>query len=290
VQDGSRRDLVLAGVAAAILVTANVVESTLHALLVALAAFVALPVVSWGRTAHYVRLKHRMAGAATAGFVGFAIAFLVVAKVGAVMFVLGAAVVLLGIALGERARLRGAVMPAEGEARGRVAFEGTIHALGAPIHVPGTDDGVAVWIARYGRKRWTSKHRFEVRRDARRVLVDPGALQLRVAPAVMSGSSGERAVRALGGAIADLPSLADPVRVWSFRDGDQVYVVGGVTLEDDPAAPSLRDPSRVSVFTAKTLVGRGALVAVRRAADMRVLLCSAIAISAGLLVAAGLEG
>jgi len=95
-------------------------------------------------------------------------------------------------------------------------------------------------------------------------------------------------VRALGGEITDIPSLADPVRVWSFRDGDQVYVVGGVTLEDDPAAPTLRDPARVSVFTARTLVGRGALVAVRRAADMRALLWSAIAIGAGLLTAAGL--
>lgn len=286
--DGLRRDLILAASAVVVLVTALVIESKLHALLIAIAAVFPCAGVSWVRSAHYLRLKHRLAGAATSGFVGAALAFLVVATVGAVVSVLGAAVVLLGVALIERARLRGTAVPMEGEASGRVAFEGTVHAIGDPVQVPGSDYEVAVWLARHGRKRWTSTPRFEVRSDARRVLVEPGSSKLRGDAWVKGGSSGEAAVRAVGGEVTDSPTYADPVRVWSFRDGDRVYVIGTATLEDDPAAPTLRDPARISVFTGTTLVGPGRLAPARRVADLRALLWGAVAISAGVLMAAGL--
>lgn len=275
--------------AAVVLAATSVIPWRLHALAVGSVTLVIVAGGLWVRRDHD-RLRPRIAGSAIAGLVGFAAAFVVVAETTAATFVLGAAIVALGAAALERARLRGAPVPVQTETNRRVAFEGTAHAIGDPPHVPGTDRDVAMWVAEHERQRWTSTSRFEIRDDQRRVIVDPAPARVRATPWLMSGAIGDAAARTLG-ADASLPRrLRTPIRVWSFRDGDQVHVVGTVTLENDPLAPTLRDPARVSVFTANPVIGAGRLTEARRRASVRLWLSTAIAIGAGALMAATAGG
>jgi len=266
-----------------------VIPWRLHALAVAGATLVILARVTWIRGEHDM-LRERIAGAAIAGFAGFAAAFVVVAETSAATFVLGAAFVALCAAGIERTQLRGAPVPVQAEANGRVAFEGTVHAIGDPPHEPGTDRAVAMWVARHERRRWTSPSRFEIRSEQRRVLVDPEPMRVRDTPRLIGGATWEAAARTLGADTSQPRRFREPIRVWSFDDGAHVYIVGGVRLEDDPSAPALRDPVRVSMFSGDVLIGAGRLADARRRADVRLWTWSAIAIGAGALMAAGLGG
>lgn len=284
-----RRDAVLVAGAVALLGASFVIPWRLHALVVGLAAMIAITRITWANN-EFDLLKQRLGGAITYGVMGFGAAFFVVVQLGAVAFVLCSATLLLCAATLERTRLRGTTVPAEGEPSGRVAFEGTVHALGEPPRIPGTDREVPVWVAMQGDKRWASTSRFEIRGADRRVLVEPGRTRLRGKEWVMALSTGREAARVLGGDLTQPRRLEDPVRVWSFQDGDTVHVVGRVTLEDDAGAATLRDPSRVSVFRDGALVGPGQLAVVRRSAALRVWMWSAVAIAAGGLLATGFDG
>ncbi len=180
-----------------------------------------------------------------------------------------------------RWRLRGQPVPEAGEARGRVWFEGTVHALGTPARLPGADRAVVMWAARQGWRRWSSSERFEVRTGTRRVRVAPTAAQLRLTGRtwVMRGAIGRAAARSLAGH-AD---VGPTVRMRHMNEGDLVHVVGVAQLSDDPAAPTYRDPARISLFSRAVVLGRGSLAAARRRALLGTLAWAALALAAGAL-------
>lgn len=286
---GVRRDVALAIAAIAVLAATLVMPWRLHALVAACATLLILVVVLWIRGEHDM-LKERIAGSFIGGLAGFAAVFFVVVQVGAVAAVGGAAALGLCAAGLERRRLRGAAVPVQAEAEGQVAFEGTVHAIGDPPRVPGTDMVVAMWLARHDKGRWSSKSRFEIRSEERRVLVEPEQMRVRGTVWAMGLATGNSAKEALGADTTVPRRLSTPMRVWSFKDGDHVYLIGGVTLEDDPSAPGLRDPQRISVFTRAPLIGPGRLADARQRADIRMWIWTAIAIAAGGLMATGLGG
>jgi hypothetical protein len=283
----SGRDFAMAAGATVLLAATLVVPWRLHALAFASVTLVTLAAVFWVRGAHDI-LRQRIAGSAIAGFAGFAATFFAVAETSAAAFVLGLAVIALLAAGLESTRLRGAPVPENTEANGRVAFEGTVYAVGESPHVPGTDRDVAIWIARHERRLWRSASRFEIRSDRRRVLVDPARARVRSAPWLMSGATWMAAAATLGVDISGLKRYRSLIRVWSFGDGDRVYVVGRAGLDDDPSAPMPGDRACVTVFAGDLVIGAGGLTEARRRARVRLGLSAAIAIGAGSLVAASL--
>ncbi|HWU89759.1 MAG TPA: hypothetical protein VN253_20995 [Kofleriaceae bacterium] len=281
---GPARELAAAGGLAAALAAELVLTPWAHVLVVSGAVMMALVGWTWRRHAHEW-LQPRIASSFLSGFAGFVVTMLAIAEVGVSALVLAAAAGAAGAAALERSRLRGAPMPTQGEARGRVAFEGTAHALGDPPRVPGADREVALWLVRQGRRRWSSTGRIELRDEQRKVWIEPDGARVRRAPWVVVGPLRRAMARALDGA-----DPSGPIRVWSFRDGDRVHVVGEARLEDDPSAASFRDPGRVHVFSGDVLVGAGWLADARRRAHARLLIWSALAACAGGLVVARLAG
>lgn len=273
---GLRRDAALAALAAATLAADLVLPRTAQAVVLAGAVACALVPWIWPRTGDE-KLRSRLATTFLAAAAGFAAALFASAPLGAAPVVAVAAAIAAALAMRARTGLRGAPLPADGEARGRVVFEGTVHALGAPARVPGNDLEVVVWVARQPRRRWASTARFEVRSGDRRVALDPGQAQLTGQPWLLRGAIAHAAAAALDGA-----NPARLVRVWSLREGDRAHVIGRAALADDPLLATLRDPARISVFAGDAWIGPGGLAAARRAARGRVAIAAALA-----LVAAG---
>lgn len=276
-----RRELTVGAVLAATLATGLVVSRTEHEFILAGVVMLGSSVWMWPRVAHH-KVRSRVSTPIVVGMIGCAVALWAGLAVGAAMVGLGFSVAFIGAAALERVRLRGAPLPAHGEAHGRVTFEGTTHALGRPPHLPGMEHAVAVWVARQGRKRWSSTNRVELRGKERKVQVDPASARLRCTPWILTPLLARDAARELDGADPDRP-----IHVWSLSDGDPVYVVGGATIENDPGAPTFRDPESVSVFIGDLVIGMGRRSLAWREVNTRLALWTALAAGAGTLAVLG---
>jgi hypothetical protein len=198
----------------------------------------------------------------------------------------GVPTVVLAIALGaavppaiQLVRLRGEPARAPGlpptGAAGRFVFEGVVHALGGPQHVPGTDAEAALWVVRQRWRRWSSTGRVEVRGgDGRKAWIEPGgARPVRMpwnTPAIERGVA-----QALGGR-ADVP-----VTIWRFKDGDPIFAIGPVSWAPDPSEPWYRGPRRAALFAGELRLGWGWVGRLRREAQARLWLWLALAAVAG---------
>ena len=270
-----KRDLAVTALFAGALVAGVTMSVGWQFVMLALAMLVLGFAWTWPRVAHH-RLKSRLATPITVGFAGVAIAMFVLVAIGLVVTVLVIASVAVIAAAVDRARLVGAAIPGDGEGRGRCVFAGTAHAVGPPASIPALDRTAVAWVARQGRRRWSSVDRFELRDEQRRVLVEPGAAVIRGTALVIQRGLAQKAARALDGA-----DPKEPIRVWSIDEGETVFVVGEPRLEADPNAPTLRDPGRVHVFVGNAVIGHGDRHGALAAAVRRLVLAGAVAVSAG---------
>lgn len=278
-----RRELSLAALLAATLAATPVLPPWLEALAVAAVVALALGAWSWRRAVHeHKRLHHQLAGTVNVALVGFAAAFFGSLGVGSVVIVLALATVAAIVAVRARVRLAGGPVPAEGDAQVRVEFEGAAHAVGTAPHIPGTDQAVALWVAQQGPRRWSSTDRVELRGDERRVVIDPAHARVLGAPWLIKPQLARGVMAELDGA-----DTTRPIRVWSIREGTHAFVIGSATREDDPQAPSLRDPGRVNVFSGDVVIGTGRRSEALRHAKARLFVWGAIAACAGALALVG---
>jgi hypothetical protein len=190
--------------------------------------------------------------------------------------VLAIAVGAAAVVAGQGVRLRGAPLPMAGEAAGRVAFSGRLHGLSRPRRPPGIDDEVALWVASLGpRRHWSSTDRVEVRdAQGRKAWIDPGSARPAREAGNAPGGYG-RTAWALGG-----PDDA-AVQVWTFKEGDPVYVIGAVRWVPDPPEPWYRGPRRAGLFTGDLWLGRGWLRRERAQVRLRLQIWLALALCAG---------
>ncbi len=247
----SRRDLGIGATLAVMLAAGLVIPRWAQTLLLMGAVMLLVSAWTWPRITH-PRLRRRIGSTIVAGWLGAAVAMVLSIELGPIVMVIAVSLVGVVIAVIDGRRWRAAALPAQGEARGPFTFEGSAHALGAAPKVPGTDRVAALWTARQGRRRWSSAGRFELRDDQRKVLVEREHADVRAPAWVMTGALARDAAVALDG--------ADPTRPITIRwipEGDRVFVVGGVTLQDDAEAPSFRDPGRIRVFSGPVLVSSG---------------------------------
>jgi hypothetical protein len=268
-----QHEVAVAGLATATLVVDLALPHATEGLVLGGVVACAIVPWTWPRTADE-KLRSRIATTAFAAMAGFGAVLFASAPFGAAAVIAALAAVAAAVAVVAARRLRGAPLPAQGEATGRATFEGTVHALGEPQRVPGNNLEVVAWVARQGRQRWASTARFEVRSAERRVALDPGQARIAGPPWVMSRALGRAAAKALDGA-----NPARLVRVWSLREGNRAYVIGDAALADDPSAPTLRDPARISVFAGDALIGPDTLARARSAARTRVVLAAWVAIA-----------
>ena len=269
------REVTVGATLAATLAAGLVLSPPAHLLVLACVVMMWLSGWTWRRGSHD-GLRNRIASTFLVGVVGFAFVLLAGAWAGVPILVLAVAVAAACAAAVERARLGGAPIPAEGEARGRVAFDGTAHARGEPPRLPGTERVVAMWIARQGRRRWSSTGRVELRGPQGKVWLEPARARVRGAPSILPAQRTGNAARELDGA-----DPSDDIQLWSVSDGDPLYVVGAVTLQEDPDSPSFRDAGRVNVFTGDVVVGMGQRGEALRHLHTRLLIAGGLAACAG---------
>lgn len=228
---------------------------------------------TWPRTVMDSLVHQRVAAVATVWM--FSLGGLLFAFMGyPVVTTAALAGIALALAIVRGRRLHAAALP-EGEARGRVRFEGTAHAIGDPVQLPSVAklDCVA-WLVRQGDRRWASDARFEVRSGERRVLVEPSG--------TTSLDSPWRAERFTLRAIADEVGAGKDklLRVWMVHEGEPVVVVGEPTLEDDDARPGYREPARLHRFST-AVIARGTHATAMRAVHGRLAIAIVLGAAAG---------
>jgi hypothetical protein len=239
---------------------------------------------SWHDHARNPRLRRRLASTFTNAIFAGLVFFFAGSYAGAPPLVLAIAAAMFGVVAIDRARLRGEALPAPSaqgeppsEPNRRVAFEGTVHAIGEPAKLPVGGHEVALWVAQQGKRRWDSSARIELRDEARRtrVWLDLAGARVRGDAWVVAGPHRRETEDALAGLDRE-----HPLHVWSFREGTRVFVLGGAKREADPARPGFRDPEQVNVFTGEVLIGLGHLSVAQRRARLRVVLWGALTAAA----------
>ena len=236
--------------------------------------------------AQHDRLKIRLATPVATAILGFAAAMVIGIQIGPAILVLCVAAIAAAAAALDRRRLRADPLPPDGEVSGVVAFQGTAHATGAPATVPGTEIASVLWVARQGRRRWSSSQLVEIRSASRRVLVEPDQARMR-------GPAWEPSPRLVRAVASKLPEAdaGEPLKLWLVSDGAPVYVMGTATWRDDAAAPTLRDPGRISVFTGAAVIGEGRWLEALRLAGARIVVSGALgACAAAVAIAHALRG
>lgn len=262
---------------AAALVAGELISYATQIMLLAGVIAVWMTIWVWPAAQHE-RRKTRLATPVAAAVLGFGAAMVIGIQIGPATLVLCVAAIAAAAAAIDRRRLRARSLPAEGEVSGVVAFEGTAHAIGERTTVPSTEIAVVLWVARQGARRWSSSQLVEIRSASRRVLVEPGQARVR-GPA---WTPSPRLVRAVASKLPEADA-GEPLKLWFVSDGAPVYVMGTASWRDDPDAPTLRDPGRISVFTGNALIGAGRRLAALRIAGTRILVSGALGACAGAL-------
>ncbi|MBL0214680.1 MAG: hypothetical protein IPQ07_12425 [Myxococcales bacterium] len=270
----SRRDLGIGATLAVMLAAGLVIPRWAQTLLLMGAVMLLVSAWTWPRITH-PRLRRRIGSTIVAGWLGAAVAMVLSIELGPIVMVLVVSVVGVVLAVMDSLRWRAVALPAQGEASGSFTFEGSAHAIGAATRVPGTDRAAAVWTARQGRRRWSSTGRFELRDDERKVLVERAHADVRGDAWVLTGGLARDAAAELDGA-----DTTRPITIRWIPEGDRVFVVGGVTLQDDPEAPSFRDPGRIRVFSGPVIVSAGFHRLAVRDARRRLVLAGVLAVCA----------
>lgn len=245
------------------------------AFVVATAVGIVVTAWAWPRTVFVSQLSKRLGDVALVTLPSFVAALFAFASYPAITLAVLAGIAL-ATAIDRGWRLHAAPLP-EGEARGRVRFEGTAHAIGEPVQLPSAAKLACVaWLVRQSDRRWSSDARFEVRDGERRVLVEPSALTSLDRP----WQAPHFTLRGIASALGASPDKL--LRVWMVAEGDPVVVVGETALEDDATRPGYREPARLHRFT-PAVMARGPRATAMRAVHGRLAIAIALGAAAGAL-------